>query len=133
MVYTQVVYIPGGVYPGIPRVYTPGGAYPGSMPPYHAGYTPPWVYAPLYTPGYTRTLLYMDRCTLLMTCTQRCAEREPWAQGGRKAWVRAPVRVNVVIPVKVGGSVCAELLRSPSEERAGDRIDEGTPYGISLW
>ena len=41
--------------PGIPRVvYIQGGVYPGvCLPPYYGGYTPFLVYAPLPHPGYT--------------------------------------------------------------------------------
>jgi len=40
------------------------------------------------------------------------AATRPWAQEERIPWVRPYVRVNVVVPVMVGGSLCALLLRS---------------------
>jgi len=93
---------------------------PGTMvgighPVHHGGYrTPctPWWYIPTIHPGYTT----IPPCWLLVPRSacwlSWCAEREPWAQSGRNAWVRALLRVNVSKGVMGERPLCAELLRS---------------------
>jgi len=55
----------------------------------------------------------------------------PWAQKRRNPWVRERLRVNVDNPVRVRGSLCAELLRFSRKKRSNDRIDEGTSPHVS--
>ena len=74
---------------------------------YASQYTP-WVH--LHTAVRQLVLVLRQRCS-------GCTGREPWAQKGENPWVRLSGKVKVDKCVKIGREVCAELLRSPSEER----------------
>jgi len=79
------------------------------MPVYMVG-----IHLLVYMPGYASqgTPLHPTaaRCTAVHArTTARCREREPWAQRRRNPWVEERLRINVVIPVMVGGRLCAEL------------------------
>jgi len=50
---------------------------------------------------------------------------KPWAQEERKAWVRASQRVKVLKGVREEGGLCAELFRSPHENKHKDWIERG--------
>jgi len=94
---------------GVHRVYIPGCTLPICLPTILWWIYTTLVYLPTYTPWvYTTTLLSTGyRCS-----NSRCSGRKPWAQAERNPWVRGRGRVNVVIPVRVDGRLCAELLPS---------------------
>ena len=139
-----VVYSPGGVYTrvymvgivGYTRVYMVG----------MVGYTRvgrvgiPCIYAQVGREAGIPPCIYPTICSWVHSvCTpsvlysrvhchplSRCRTMEPWAQKGRNPWVEASQDPKVINPVREERRLCAELLRSTSEERVEDWIDEGS-------
>ena len=72
-------------------------------PPYHGGYTHPWYTShptPLGTPPSIHPAAVFSAAA---SVGSGCVAKKPWAQEGRKPWVRAEERLKVVIPVRVDG------------------------------
>ena len=96
--------MPRGVPRGVPRVVYIQGVYLGVYLRWciyrvvYAGYTPGWYMQGIHHGGYASqyTLLGIPWCTSVPVYSRvhrhlyaGCAERKPWAQSGRIAWVRA--------------------------------------------
>ena len=118
VLYSLLCTMVGVLYPGI----MVGVLYPGIMvgihlpaicPGYPGGYTPP-CYMPRYTPWVHPPSLRRCWCDIICpTCSAVCGRKSPGLKEGGFPWVGGFLPLKVVNPVEVGGSLCAELLRSP--------------------
>ena len=83
----------------------------------------PWCTLPL--PGYTTVLPLTVLSVHHLPLVQRCRTMRAWAQKGRNPWVGEVLFSQILKGVKKSVPFCAELFRSPHNNRMNDRIDLG--------